>query len=187
MDTIWINVWDRVLCRFVRRLVSKSVAKAIPHVIVGALACGPVTAHPPTPIIPPYPAIVTPPPVYVPTIPTWPVPPPEQRRWTFVPDLDVPAAQFIPSAFVPTDLEHADLEQFKHDDNFFHGAGQHDLPSALCDTPSDDKPPVSPVSAPGPLVWFGFAAFILFLLKAVGMQAGHAPVREPHSFVILSK
>ena len=85
-EMIWINVWNRVLCRFVRTLVSRSVAKAMPHIIVTStalLTCGPSThtGLPPIPNMPLIPAI---------NIPSQPVQPtgPQGPQWTYGPQPD---------------------------------------------------------------------------------------------------
>ncbi len=186
---IWINVWDRVLCRWVRRLVSSGAAKAMPHIVAGAIfSCGPVTAHqPPIPVIP-IPLISTPP-EYIPTIPIWPVPQIEQPRWTFIPSelpqiaegggissgsgfnqggaLDVGA---FSSPALDSDLRKLD-----------HFSEHHSIPvTPICDDtpPIDDKPPVSKVDAPGPLAWFFLVCVLLFIWKALPLQASKASYAE---------
>ena len=174
---IWINVWDRILCRFVRKLVSTGVAKAMPHIVFGSiLACGPVTAHSPPPyLVPPSPYIpILPPPIipYTP-IPIVPVQPfvPSGPQWTFIPPGDAYQPISTPPVFLPETNE--DIGNGSP----FTPTTEHTAP--ICDTITPSKPitpttPPTSVSAPGPLSWFVAACILLFLWKALGMQASVA-------------
>ena len=174
---IWINVWNRVLCRFVRTLVSTSAAKAMPHIIIGAiLTCGPVTAQPP-PLLPPI--LPSPfmqvPPMPIPSEPVQYVPQPDIARWTFIPPADMPgslASVFLPSALANEGLQGIHRNRFyQHFDSLRTGPA----PTFICDIPPNVAD--TPVDAPGPLCWFITACVLLFLWHAMALQAS-APLSD---------
>lgn len=173
---IWINVWDRVLCRFVRRLVSRTVAKAMPHVVVGALICVPtpgLPALPEIPVAPPSPIIlVAPPGAIIDVIP----PGGASGGWAegpaSAPHIDVPEGGWT----TPGEFDHgtpitSSGFDFGHD----HGLSEinvlHEKLPPLCDIP--DTPPKSPVDAPGPFMWFLAACVLLFIWKGLSLQASY--------------
>lgn len=165
-ELIWINVWDRILCRWVKRLVSRSVAKAIPHFVAGAvMTCGPsipTNSHEQLPPIPNQPLI---PAINIPTRPIQPLP--TGLQWTYVPQpyaLTPPEGGWI----APGDFDEEQPSGSVVDINFR---------SSLTGVPSDTNtvplgnvisniPPKTPtVSEPITLSWFFGACALLVLLR----------------------
>ena len=169
-----IRTWvlDRINCRWVLKWLTAGARSKLPHValLAAGFACGPATP----------PGNATPPPTtpYLPTVPYW-TPPaqvvyaPPSQVWL---PTQTPLWYGSPSEEgkgYPISLGPAipGPEQGEHRTDFFSPVYSPENIPPICDILTPTVPSVSAVDAPGPFMWFLTACVLLFIWKALPLQA----------------
>ena len=148
-----IRTWtfDRIHCVWHLRWLIAAAWRALPHVsaLTVVMACGGSAPPPPLVVTPPPAQTIGPPPGLT-FPPPWPPGSPLEVLGGSVPGIPIPLGPVLEAAAAP------------------RGAL-----APLC--PTDELPTVAPVSAPGPLWWFGGALLVLGLLRTLQRRGPAVP------------